>query len=437
MPVVEIVIILALIVLNGFFAMAELAVVSARPIRLHALARAGNPAATRVLELSADPNRFLSAVQLGITLISIMTGAFGGATVASWLAGILEGFPALAPYAHSLGVGIVVVVLTFLSVMFGELLPKRIALAAPERIAMRVARPLALFAALGRPVVLLLGAISDAVLRLIGVRTSGEDAVTEEEVRVAIAEGTAAGAIDPAEREMMEGVLRLADRPVRAIMVPRRDVVWIDLDDDPAAIREELRNCTYSRVVVTRDGAIDEPLGVVQKKELLAQLLDDKPLDLTGSIREPLYAPEGISVLRLLDLFKKTPAHVAFVVDEFGGFEGLVTPTDVLEAIAGDLAPETGEKPDIIARGDGSYLVEGSTSLDDLAHDLQVTAPPEADFHTVAGLVLAELGRIPAEGERLRLGGWSVEIVDMDGPRIDKLLFTPAPEQDAAAGLSE
>jgi len=426
MALFEIGIILALILLNGFFSMAELAVVSARPARLQIQARQGSKGAQRALDLAGDPNRFLSSVQIGITLIGILTGAFGGATIAARLVDWLRQFPALDAYAQPLSVGIVVVAIGLTTLIFGELVPKRLALALPEKIAVLVAGPLSLVATIGTPLVALLSFATSLVLRAIGLKPGNEGSVTEEEVRNVIAEGTAAGAIEPVERQMMEGVLRLADRPVRAVMVPRRDVVWIDLDDDPEMIQEELRSCPFSRLVVTRDGAIDEPLGVVQKKDLLDAILSGRTLDIGAAVREPLYAPEGISVLRLLDLFKTTPSHVAFVIDEFGSFQGLVTPTDVLEAIAGDLAAETTEKPDIFDRGDGSYLVEGSAALDHLARRLEIEVSPEADYHTAAGLVLARLGRIPAEGDRANIDGWIIEIVDMDGPRIDKLLFMPA-----------
>lgn len=427
MPIFESVIVLALILLNGFFAMSELAVVSARTARLQPLARNGNKRAARALKLAEDPGRFLSSVQIGITLIGILTGAYGGATIAESLGNRLDAMPAIAPYGHLLAVAVVVVVITYLSLVLGELVPKRIALASPERIAMLVSGPLLFVAIVGKPIVSILNVSGSIVLRILRIRESDKDAVTEEEVRSVIAEGTASGVIDPVEHKMLEGVLRLADRPVRAIMVPRPDMVWIDIDDPEEQIRTDLMSNGASRLIVAKGGNLDEPIGVVRKKDLLRSLLKGEKLDVPANLLQPLYVPESVSVLTLLNMFKTQPAHIALVVDEFGAVEGLVTPTDVLEAIAGDLAAsQTDDVREIFPRDDGSFLVDGGTSLDDIEQALAIKHDPDADFHTVAGLVLDTLGRIPSTGERVRIGRWTVEIVDMDGRRIDKLLFTPA-----------
>jgi putative hemolysin len=427
MPIFESVIVLALILLNGFFAMSELAIVSARTARLQPLARNGNRKAARAIKLAEDPGRFLSSVQIGITLIGILTGAYGGATIAESFGDQLDLIPAIAPYGHPVAVAAVVVIITYLSLVLGELVPKRIALSAPERIAMLVSGPLVLIAAVGKPIVSLLSVSGSLVLKLLRIRESDKDAVTEEEVRSVIAEGTASGVIDPVEHKMLEGVLRLADRPVRAIMVPRPDMVWIDIDDSEEQIRADLMSNGASRVVVAKGGNIDEPIGVVRKKDLLLSLLRGEKLDVSAHLLQPLYVPESVSVLTLLNMFKTQPAHIALIVDEFGAVEGLVTPTDVLEAIAGDLgASLTDDLREIFPRDDGSYLVDGGTSLDDIEQTLEIKVDTDADFHTVAGLVLDALGRIPSTGERVRIGKWTVEIVDMDGRRIDKLLFTPA-----------
>ncbi len=420
-------IILALILLNGFFAMSELAVVSARAARLQPLARNGNKRAARALRLAEDPGRFLSSVQIGITLIGILTGAYGGATIAENLGVRLDEIPAIAPYGRPLAVGAVVVVITFLSLVLGELVPKRIALSAPERIAMWVSGPLLVLSTVAKPVISLLAFSGSVVLKLLRVHESDKDTVTEEEVRTVIAEGTASGVIDPVEHKMLEGVLRLADRPVRAIMVPRPDILWIDIESTDEEIREDLIASSASRLIVAKDGNVDEPLGVVRKKDLLDQMLRGGRMDINGSLVQPIYVPESVSVLNLLNMFKINPAHIALVVDEFGAVEGLVTPTDVLEAIAGDLAHHTlDEETEIVARDDGSFLVDGATSLDDLEQNLGIKVDEDEDYHTAAGLVLDALGRIPTAGERVRLGNWEVEVVDMDGRRIDKLLFTPS-----------
>jgi putative hemolysin len=415
-----------LILLNGFFAMSELAVVSARRSRLSIRAEAGDRGAARALKLADDPNQFLSSVQIGITLIAILSGVVGEAAFSVPLAEAINDFPPLAPYAKPLASGLVVAAIGFVSLVFGELVPKRVALAAPETIAARVARPLAFLALVGRPFVILLGVSSNAILKLIGVRERDES-VTEEEVKTTIAEGVAAGAIAPEESRMIEGVLRLADRSVRAIMTPRGQVYWIDPGDDPATIRKEIETFPASRLVVGSGGSIDEPLGVVQKKDLLDQLLAGGEIDIRALVRQPVYVPDGVSVLRLLEVLKRTPLQLAFVVDEFGSFEGIVTATDVLEAIAGALPEEHAPlDTSIMLRDDGSYLVDGRASVDELADAIPIGERPEGDYHTAAGLVLTALGRIPAEGDHIDVGGWRFEVIDMDGHRIDKLLASRA-----------
>lgn len=411
-----------LILLNGFFAMSELAVVSARRSRLAMRAEAGDRGATRALKLADDPNQFLSSVQIGITLIAILSGVIGEAAFSVPLSEAINDFPPLAAYAKPLASAVVVAAIGFVSLVFGELVPKRIALSAPETIAAKVAGPLGLLALAGRPFVVILGLSSNAILRLIGVRERDES-VTEEEVKTTIAEGVAAGAIAPEESRLIEGVLRLADRPVRAIMTPRGQVYWIDPADDPETLRKEIETFPSSRLVVGSGGSIEEPLGVVQKKDLLDQMLGGNAFDIASLVRQPVYVPDGVSVLRLLEVLKRTPLQLAFVVDEFGSFEGLVTATDVLEAIAGALPEEHAPlDTSILLRDDGSYLVDGRASVDELTDAVQIGDLPEGDYHTVAGLVLTALGRIPAEGEHVDVGGWRLEVVDMDGHRIDKLL---------------
>lgn len=426
MPLLEIAIVFALVILNGFFAMSEMAVVSARRVRLQAMADKGHKGARVALELADDPSRFLSAVQIGITLIGILAGAFSGATLADALGDWLDSFPQIAPHGDTMAIGITVLAITFLSLILGELVPKRLALAHPEAIAIRVSRPLAIVAAVCRPVVVTLGATTMLILRMLGVHGDRDQAVTEEEVKSMIAEGTEAGVIDPVEKAMMEGVLRLADRPVRAIMTPRRDVFWIDLNDEADVMKAELRACTYSRIVAVRAGKIDEPVGVVQKKDLLDALLEDRPLDVAAALIQPVYVPDGTPMLTLLDMFRTRPIQMAFVVDEYGGFEGVVTLTDVLTSITGEMPEEHMESTaSVIRRDDGSYLVDGRADLHELEAGLAFNAEEfDGDFHTVAGLVLHHFRRVPAEGASIAIAGWRVEVVDMDGRRIDKLLFS-------------
>lgn len=418
-------VVLALIVLNGFFAMSELAVVSARRARLATRADAGDKGAARALRLADDPNRFLSAVQIGMTLVAILMGVVGEAAFSGMVEEQLHRLPGLGLYASPLASALVVMGIGIVSIIFGELVPKRIALAAPETIAAHASLSLQIVAAVGRPAVIVLSWISQSLLRLMGIDES-ESSITEEEVKTTIAEGVAAGAIAPEEHRMLEGVLRLADRPVRAIMTPRGEVNWIDAEDEPETLLREIEAFPSSRIVVGKDGSIDEPLGIIQKKDLLNAALSGGPLDIRSVLRQPVYVPDGASVLRLLELLKRTPLPMAFVVDEFGSFEGVVTATDVLAAIAGSLPEDHHEhSSSITERGDGSYLVDGRISLDELNETIPITDRPNGDYHTAAGLVLTALGRIPIDGDSFELGNWRIEVVDMDGRRIDKLLVSP------------
>lgn len=425
---VEIAVLIALFAVNGFFAMAELAVVSSRRIRLQQMADEGRPGAVQALALADNPGQLLSAVQVGITLIGILSGAFGGATLGQRLGPLLDGIPYVAPYGNQLAVVLVVVAITALSVVMGELVPKQIALSAPEVIAARMARPLDLLSRVFRPFVWILERSSAGLLHLLGVPERSTSSVTEEEVRFTIAEGTEAGVIEKVEQQMIHGVLALADRPVVAEMTPRPDVYWIDLDDEPAQVAREVAECPYSRLVVARGGDLGRPLGVMQKKDLVEDLIAGKGLQLEQHLREPVYVPENVSVLRMLEMFRKVALHVAFVVDEYGDFLGIVTLTDVLSAIAGDLPEEHEPMPeDITPRADGTWLVDGRVPIDELAQKFGLPAPG-GEFHTAAGLALERLARIPVEGDTFAVGDWRVEVIDMDGRRIDKLLFMPPGE---------
>ncbi|GLK78399.1 hemolysin family protein [Methylopila turkensis] len=438
MPIFEIAVLVGLVLLNGFFAMSELAIVSSRRPRLKMLADGGSKGAARAIVLSDDPGSFLSSVQIGITLIAILTGVVGEAALAEPLAQLLAATTPLDDYARPVASGVVVFGIGYLSLILGELVPKRIALADPEAIASFVSGPLSLLAIVGKPFVVVLGASSTLILRLLRIKEQDGSNVTEEEVRSVIAEGVAAGSIEPVERKMIEGVLGLADRPVRSIMTPRRDVFWVDITDDLETIKTELAESPFSRVVVGKDGSIDDPVGILHKKDVLSTLISGATFEVASAIRDPLYVPEGASALSLLELFKSQPSSTAFVVDEFGGFEGIVTSHDVLGAIAGVLPEEheTAEDQDIRRREDGSYMVDGRAPLDAVTDTFAFTIPAEdqGEFHTAAGLVIAELGRIPVEGDTVEIGGWIIEVIDMDGPRVDKLMFRP--RGDAEAGSS-
>lgn len=420
-------VVLLLVVLNGLFSMSELAIVSARRPKLQTRADKGDKGAATALALSENPTRLLSAVQVGITLIGILAGAYGQATIAHELDLRLEKIPAIAAYSELIATGIVVVVLTYVSLIIGELVPKRFALIYPETIAALAARPVSWIAIGLHPFVTLLTASTAGVLKLLGVRDEKGEAITQEEVETVLAEGTNAGLIEPEEQAIIGEVMRLGDRPVRVAMTPRREVHWISLADPEETQRQEVRDSPYARIVVADGQDVDEPLGVVQKKDILNDLLDGKPFDLRGRVATPLYIPETTSVLKALELFKQTPLHMALVVDEFGALEGVVTATDLLEMIAGDF-PEAHDEADhaVIRREDGSFLVDGRAELEDLNKALDCDFDESAGFQTAAGLALHHLGRLPQEGEVFEIGAWQVEVIDMDERRIDKLLFSRA-----------
>jgi putative hemolysin len=418
-------VVLLLVVLNGVFAMSELAVVSSRRAKLQSRAEKGDDGAAAALKLSEDPTRFLSAVQVGITLIGILAGAYGQATIAGELDKSFEAIAILKPYAHILSTGLVVVILTYLSLILGELAPKRFAMIYPETIAAVVARPLSLMATAMHPFVSLLTLSTAGLLRLIGVKDERGEIITQEEVETVLAEGANAGLIEPQEQQIIGEVMRLGDRPIRVAMTPRKDVYWVSLSDDEKTQRDEIRACPYSRIVVAEGMDIDEPSGIVHKKSVLDQILDGGALDLAALVSTPLYIPETTSVLKAMELFKQTPHHMALVVNEFGSLEGVVTAIDILEMIAGDF-PEAHDGKDsqsILQREDGSYLVDGRADLDDLNKELGLNVDEDGGFHTAAGLVLQRLGHLPTEGETLTYGGYRIEIIDMDERRIDKLLF--------------
>ncbi|MBA2753453.1 MAG: HlyC/CorC family transporter [Chloroflexia bacterium] len=429
----EIVFVLVLIVVNGLFSMSETAVVSSRRARLQQRAGSGDAAAARALALSEDPNVFLATVQIGITLIGILSGALGGATVARSLGSLLEPLPGIGPYADTVALVVVVLVITYLSLVIGELVPKRIALNDPEGVAARVSGPMRGLSAATAPVVSLLGVSTDAALRLLRVRPSDEPPVTEEEVGVLLEQGARAGVFDPAEREMVGRVFALADDRITGLMTPRHEVVWLDLDDGDEANRRTMVESVYSRFPVGR-GDLDHVTGVVRAKDLLEVSLSGQPVAPESCAKPPLVVPESMSALHLLDAFRRAGDHLALVVDEYGGTAGLITLQDVLEAIVGDL-PSSGEREDeeAVRRDDGSWLLDGSLAAERLPEILGAERFPRAEvgnYETVGGFVLARLGRIPVAGDDFRWGAWRFEVMDMDGHRVDKVLASVLADAD-------
>lgn len=425
MLALAIVVVLLLVVLNGLFAMTELAVVSSRRSKLQSRAERGDKGARSALKLAEDPTHFLSAVQVGITLIGIAAGAYGQAAIAGELDLILSRLlPGYDAYTHVLSTILVIVFITYVSVIVGELVPKRLALIFPESIASKMAAPISTVAIVLKPFVDLLTASTSGILKIMGVKDRDGTDVTQEEVETMIAEGTASGLIEPEEQEMIEEILRLGDRPIRVAMTPRHEVFWIALDDTEEQLRQEIRTCPYSRIVVARENDVDNPLGVVHKKDLLDSLLDNGEFNVERLVQTPAFIPQSTSVLKALEILKSSKVHMAFLVDEFGAFEGVVTATDLLEMIAGDF-DEGHDDADVNIRqqDDGSWLVDGQTDIDELADTLGEDFGEADGFHTVAGLVLHQLSRVPDKGEVLQLGRFEVEIVEMDDRRIDRLLF--------------
>lgn len=434
----ELALIGALVLLNGLLAMSELAVVSARRARLEAMARRKRRGAMIAIQLAAEPGRFLSAVQIGITLVGIFAGAFSGATLAErfalWLA---TEFLLSETLAGTIAFATVVGSVTYLSLVVGELVPKQLALKNPEAIAAAMAPFLKGLATVAKPAVLLLDVSSQAILRLFGTKSSNNDAVTEEEIHHLVAEAESAGTVEPAEREMIKAVLRLGDRPVRTVMTPRHDLDWLDLDAPHEELLMRLRATTHL-LLPAAHGSIDEPVGCVGVKDVLDIVLDGGRDKLAGigfaGVVQPVPAVhESADLLDVLELLQRSPTGMAFVVDEFGGLEGVVTANDILENIAGSFAlPDDGSvAPGLLQRADGSWLIDGSLPREQLAEKLHLPMPDEADYHTAAGFVLARFGRLPAAGDRVEWQGWVFEVMDMDGRRIDKVLAIPPAHQGA------
>ena len=430
MVFLEILIIVLLTLFNGALAMSELAMVSARRGRLKHLAAEGNRGAAAALKLQADQGSLLSTVQIGITLVGILAGAFGGATLADRLGDWLDSFEFIAPNGDSFAIPLVVLAITYLSLIVGELVPKRIALNNPEQVACIAARPMMRLARFCSPAVWVLRKSSDAVLRMLSLDRPRDSSISEEEVKALVAEGTAAGVFKPQERQMIEGVMRLADRPVRALMTPRPDIVWVDAKADKAAILRAVQGGRYSRLLVC-EGTVDEPVGVVHTKDLLPIALSDQPLDLSKISKQPLIVPDNATSLRLLEMFRAQGVHLALIVDEYGTTKGLVTPTDMLESITGGMPEGEENEHLIVARPDGGWLVDGATPLDELGFTLGLDGLGKGtSYHTVAGLILHLLGRMPRVGAVKEHRGFRYEVVDMDGRRVDKVMVTPLADSE-------
>lgn len=435
----EIVIIAFLILANGIFAVSELAVITARKSRLLDWSKNGNSRAKAALELAQTPDRFLYAVQIGITLIGILIGVFAGRGIASWTAQNLKSQPVIGLYSQEFGLVLVVLVITYFSLVIGELVPKRLARRHPETIATWVALPLSFFSRAAAPMVHLLSLSTDIVCRIFGKPRSQEPPVTEEEIRTLVRQGTAAGVFEEREQDMVEAVLRLGDKSARSLMTPRTQIAWLNLDSNTEQLREKVRSSGHSRFPVG-NGSLDAVGGIVQAKDLLAHSLTGGGLDLSTLMRPPLFVPRSVTALEVLETFKKSGQHIALVVDEYGGIEGLLTHHDILEAIAGDIPiGEKPEDPKAIKRHDGSWLLDGMLSIDEFREIFQMeTLPGEKRdaYQTLGGFVFTQMGRVPAVTESFEWHGLRFEIVDMDGKRIDKVLVNTA-QMNATPILAE
>jgi putative hemolysin len=423
MLILHLSIVLLLIVVNGFFAMAEIALVSARNARLRPLAETGNPGAQAALELKSDPSRLLATVQIGVTLIAVLSGTFGEATLGGHLERQLEAYPGfVARYAHVISMAVVVIGISYFSLILGELVPKRIALLHPERIAAALARFMRAIAKAAAPVAAFLSASTNLVLRLMPMRREGTPPVTDEEISFMLREGAATGHIPEAETAIVEMALRLGDRRISAVMTPRTQIERLDLDDPEEENRRKVRNSAYSRLPVVQGGA-QQVIGVVRAKDLLAAMLAGQPFDLRAALRPPLYLPNTVTVLRALEVFKTSGEPLALVVDEYGDLEGLVALNDMLEALVGDIDADR----EMVRRDDGTWLIDGMVGLDELKQVLGISRLPgeDMDFHTLGGYLMARLNRVPMEADRITAGDYRFEVVKMDGRRVDRVLVSP------------
>jgi len=433
-PWLDVLLILALVALNGVLAMSELAIVSSREARLKALAKSGSRGAKCAIELGSDPGRFLSTVQSGITLIAIFAGAFSGASLGGPVAERIELLGLSAKTAHTVGFGLVIVLTTYVSLVIGDIVPKQIALRSPEPIAVVVSRPMRWLSKIVAPFVWVLDRSSVLIFKIFGFDRESRNQVTAEELHLVVAEAQTAGVLEEEERAMISGIVRLADRPVREVMTPRTEIDWIDIAASPAEIGQELLKTQHSRIPVA-DGAVENIVGVIQTRDVMAALLEGRKIDLKHLCRKAPVIPDLMDAMDALAVLRNADVPLALVHDEYGHLDGIVTPGSILAALAGTFAHdvEQGEEPPLVERDDGSFLVSGAANADMLTDRLGVNLPGDRDYSTVAGFALSVLKHLPETGEKFRHDGWSFEIVDMDGRKIDKLIASRPPRRPAAS----
>ncbi len=436
----EILVIFILILFNGFFSMAEIAIVASRKVRLEQRASEGDKGASRALDLTHSTSKFLSSVQIGITLVAMLTGAFGGATLAERLARELARVPWLANSAATLSLIIVVLVTTYFSLVIGELIPKKIALNNPEKIASSVSGIMKFVLKITSPLARLLSASTDLGVRLLGIKPSGEPPITEEEIKVLIDQGTQVGIFGETEQDMVEGIFRLNDRSINAIMTPRTEIAWLDANDSIDEILKIVLESPYSRFPVSRE-SLDNVLGILKSKELLEKQLSKEPYNIVDLLEKPLFIPENIPVMRVLEMEREHGVHEALVIDEYGGVLGFVTLFDVLEAIIGELpSNDQLSEPEIVVREDGSYLIDGLLPIDEFKELLNLGYLPEEEkvgFQTAGGFVMNHIGSIPQAGQFFQWQDLHIEVLDMDGHRIDKILISRTANPEISRGTEE
>lgn len=423
----EVLIVLLLILVNSVFVMSELAIVSARKARLQQLINRGSQKARVALKLASSPNQFLATVQIGITMLAIISGAFGESVISDKIVPLLKLIPGLSSYTEVIASIVAVIIITYFTLVIGELVPKRIALNYPEPIANFVAIPMQMLAKFALPVVCILSVSTDSVLRLLGIRPSTAPQVTEEEIKVLIEQGTEEGTFEEAEQDMVERVFRLGDIPVGAIMTPRPEIEWLDLEDDITQNQRKIIENGYSRYPVCQE-ELDNVLGIIPVTDLLARSLSGEAIDLTIGLRQPSFVPENTSGLKVLELFKQTGTHMALVVDEYGVIQGLVTLNDVMVEIVGDVPTFDEDEPQAVQREDGSWLLDGMLSIDDFCElfDMEEFSPEDrGNYQTLGGFVMTKLGRIPVATDNFEWKGMRFEVMDMDGNRVDKVLLEP------------
>jgi len=432
-PWFDLCIIFALVMLNGVFAMSELAIVSSRRARLQAMAKDGRSGAQTALDLAADPGRFLSTVQIGITLIGILAGAYSGASLGGPVGQRLAMLGVEPAMAQTLGFALVIVLTTYASLVIGELVPKQLALRNPERVAVRVALPMRWLATFTAPLVWLMDRTSALIFRLMRLSRNPQSRVTAEELHMLVAEATKSGVIEESERAIISGVVRLADRPVREVMTPRTEVDWIEASSSPNEIREALLATPHTRLPVA-EGSVDEIIGVVQARDIVSALFEGRSLDLRALMRDAPIVPDQVDAMDALEALRESDVPMALVHDEYGHFEGIMTPLDLLIAITGEFVSdqEVGTDPAFVERDDGSWLFSGSLSADNMAEKMGIDLPDDRDYATVAGFALSVFKHLPTTGELFEKDGWRFEVVDMDGRKIDKLLAQRSKASDSA-----